>query len=205
MPELVDLVRADGALRDAQVPVDVGRGGPKNATPAPAKVIFEVDPNTKGRSGLPPPRPGPGCRAPDVSTSVRWCTAYALSQKIRKSGAAVSIAPGPGDLLGVDRAVGVAVLRHAPDALDRASSATSSLTASMSGPSASSAPGPSRCRTARKREVPVVAGDRADERDLSLRPTAARSRRRLQQREHDRVVHDRRLELPAASSWSTGT
>ena len=65
---------------------------PRNATPAPARVILEVEPNTNTRSGWPAsPQAARTGRISDVS-SARWCTAYALSHSTRKSGAAVVIA-----------------------------------------------------------------------------------------------------------------
>ena len=63
----------------------------KKETPAPAKVIFEVEANRKTRFGLPAAAASPSTSSAGISSSVRWCTAYALSQKIRKSGAAVGI------------------------------------------------------------------------------------------------------------------
>ena len=63
----------------------------KNETPAPAKVILEVEANRNTRFGLPASSARPRMSSAGVSTSVRWCTAYALSQKIRKSAAAVGI------------------------------------------------------------------------------------------------------------------
>ena len=63
----------------------------KNETPAPAKVIFDVEANRNTRFGLPAASARPRMSSAGVSTSVRWCTAYALSQNIRKSGAAAGI------------------------------------------------------------------------------------------------------------------
>ena len=63
----------------------------KNATPAPAKVILDVEANRNGRLGFPAASAIPSTSRAGVSTSVRWCTAYALSQNIRKSDAAVGI------------------------------------------------------------------------------------------------------------------
>src|SRR6187431_142075 len=61
------------------------------ATPAPANEIFDVEPNTIARSGLP-------AAAQALSTLASWSpgayrswTAYALSQNRRKSAAAVFI------------------------------------------------------------------------------------------------------------------
>ena len=63
----------------------------KNDTPAPAKVILEVEANRNGRFGLPASSASPRMSSAGISSSVRWCTAYALSQKIRKSSVAVGI------------------------------------------------------------------------------------------------------------------
>ncbi len=65
---------------------------PTNATPAPAMVIFEVDPKTNTRSGCPASAQAASTGASSTCSSVRWCTAYALSQNSRKSGAAAGIA-----------------------------------------------------------------------------------------------------------------
>ena len=63
----------------------------KNDTPAPAKVILEVEAKTNTRLGLPASAARPSTSSAGCSWSVRWWTAYALSQKIRKSGAAAGI------------------------------------------------------------------------------------------------------------------
>ena len=64
---------------------------PKKLTPAPAKVIFDVDAKTYGRLGLPAAAARPSTSIWRMKSSVRVCTAYALSQKSRKSSAAVFI------------------------------------------------------------------------------------------------------------------
>ena len=64
---------------------------PKKLTPLPAKVIFEVDAKTYGRCGLPAFSASPSTSTWRMNSCVRVCTAYALSQNNRKSGAAVRI------------------------------------------------------------------------------------------------------------------
>ena len=64
---------------------------PRKLTPAPAKVIFEVDAKTYGRLGLPALAASPSTSTWRMKSSVSVCTAYALSQNNRKSGAAVRI------------------------------------------------------------------------------------------------------------------
>ena len=61
------------------------------ATPAPAYVIFDVEANMIGRFGWPDAAARVSTSALLASSSVRWWKAYALSQKMRKSGAAVGI------------------------------------------------------------------------------------------------------------------
>src|SRR5262249_29160707 len=60
-------------------------------TPAPASVIFEVDPKTNGRFGWPCFAHATMMLGISMRDSVRWWTAYALSQNSRKSDAAVRI------------------------------------------------------------------------------------------------------------------
>src|SRR5690349_20640611 len=64
---------------------------PKKLTPEPAKVIFEVEAKTKGRLGFPAAAASPRTSYTGAAVSVSGCTAYALSQNRRKSGAAVGI------------------------------------------------------------------------------------------------------------------
>ena len=64
---------------------------PKKDTPAPAKVILDVEANRNGRFGFPASSARPRMSSAGVSRSVRWWTAYALSQNIRKSGAAAGM------------------------------------------------------------------------------------------------------------------
>ena len=90
--QLVDLVRPDRReLLVAEVPGDVSREAARNATPAPAYVILLVDANMIGRCGCPAADARERMSADFASSAVRWCSAYALSQKILKSGAAVGI------------------------------------------------------------------------------------------------------------------
>ena len=64
---------------------------PKKLTPAPAKVILDVEANTSGRFWLPAAAASPSTSICRTESWVRVCTAYALSQNSRKSGAAVRI------------------------------------------------------------------------------------------------------------------
>ena len=48
---------------------------PKKLTPAPAKVIFEVDANTSGRFGLPAAAASPSTSICCTNSWVRVCTA----------------------------------------------------------------------------------------------------------------------------------
>jgi hypothetical protein len=64
---------------------------PKKLTPAPAKVIFDVEANTSGRLGLPAASARPSTSICRRNSWVSVCTAYALSQNRRKSDAAVRI------------------------------------------------------------------------------------------------------------------
>ncbi len=108
---------------------------PKKATPLPAMVIFEVEPKTNTRSGWPSSalRLRMSARGSSAPT---WCTAYALSQKIRKSGAAVSMAASRRTVSGGEQTpVGVLYFGTHQMPLTR-SSATSRSTSSRSGPSA---------------------------------------------------------------------
>ncbi len=65
---------------------------PKKLTPEPAKVIFDVDASVNTRSGFPAAVASPRMSMAGAQSSTRGgCTAYALSQKIRKSGAAAGM------------------------------------------------------------------------------------------------------------------
>src|SRR6476659_2833590 len=64
----------------------------RTATPAPAKVIFEVEANMMGRLGCSEAAARLRMSALLASFSVRCWKAYALSQKIVKSGAAAGMA-----------------------------------------------------------------------------------------------------------------
>ena len=93
VPELVDLVGTDGL--DAEVllvPRQILGGATEEARHRhPAKVIFDVEASAKTRLGWPACAASPRMSIAGARFSVSGCTAYALSQKIRKSGAAVGI------------------------------------------------------------------------------------------------------------------
>ena len=63
----------------------------KHATPAPGKVIFDVEANSKTLSGLPAFAQISSMFANGTKSPSNSCTQYALSQTRVKSGAAVFI------------------------------------------------------------------------------------------------------------------
>ena len=151
------------------------------------------------RFGCPDAAQSPTMSAVLVRSSVRWCTAYALSQKIRKSGAA-GLERGELGRHGLaDHGAGrVAVGGDEPHALDgRVGGQLADgrhvgavvvqldrhhLDAVLLG----------------EGEVAVVAGHGADERDLVLLdPRARRVGRAPEQGEHQRVVHHREARVVA--------
>src|SRR5690606_36027424 len=63
----------------------------REETPAPANGILDVLANISTRSGFPACSASASAFGLVTSSSVRWCTAYALSHRMRKSGAAAGI------------------------------------------------------------------------------------------------------------------
>ena len=109
---------------------------PKNATPAPASVIFDVEPNTNTRSALPASVASARRSAIGAGSSASVCTAYALSHMIRKSGAAVGIVASRRTVSSeYTMPVGLEYFGTHQMPLTAGSAATSRSTSSMSGPS----------------------------------------------------------------------
>jgi hypothetical protein len=140
VPQLVDLVRPDrGELLVPQVGRRRSRGdAARNATPAPAYVILLVDANMIGRLRVPG---GRGQERMSTPTSPRrrsgGGSAYALSQKILKSGAAVGIAPAGSRPPADHGPAGLAYVGTIHMPLIDGSSRTRASIAATSGPSAS--------------------------------------------------------------------
>ena len=166
---------------------------PKKLTPAPAKVILDVDANTYGRFGLPASAARPehvDLAHEVVRQGVHRVGVVPEQPEIRCGGRHLD---EPTDRLpGVDRPVGLRVHRHAPHALDRGVAGDEFLDQVDVG-----AVLVHRDRDhldaerLGDREVPVVAGRRAQELDARLRRStaAASRRRRAAARTRRSVVH----------------
>ena len=149
----------------------------------------------------------PSTSSGGVSASVRWWTAYALSQKIRKSGAAAGIETSARvTVLGVDRAGGVGVRRDDPDALDGRILGDQLPDLVQVGPVRAERDGHHLDPVLlAEREVPVVAGHRAENLIGSCTHGSAESTVPLSRDKTSVSCMIARLALSPATSWSTGT
>src|SRR5262245_40927998 len=112
------------------------REAARKAAPAPAKVMFDVEAYMIARWGCPAAATRLRMSALLASSLVRWWSAYALSQRILKSGAAVSIdASRAATAWVVTAPVGLAYVGTTHIPLTLGSAAASRATASTSGPS----------------------------------------------------------------------